>query len=362
MAMTSRERILTAFEHREPDRVPTFIWINGEAMERVIEHLGVEDAAEAHRRLRIDRWEGVGLSSSRPEEVQDQIEALVPDEYKDDERFEVQWSGRVVRVHQGSHYLDDPVWLPLADAEEPEDLEPYPLPRPEWVSMPEDLPAQVRSLQDDGALVMGHLEQPFKSAWLLRGMDDVLMDYVIRPELLDALYDCFYGVAVRRGELFAQAGVDLIQITGDLAMQDRMIMSPDAWRRFDRERLREVISRIKAANPDTRVMMHTDGDCRAIVDNLIDCGLEVLNPIQPECMDPAKFKQRWGDRLVMHGCVSLQRSLPFGEPADVDREIKHLIDRCGIGGGLCLGPSNVIFKEIPPENVVALYDAVQRHS
>ncbi len=362
MPMTSRERILTAFEHREPDRVPTFIWIGNDAMDRVAEHLRSGSHAEVHERLRIDRWEAVDLETNRPPGAREQIDALVPDEYKGDKRYQVQLSGRVVRVHREPHYLDDPAWLPLAGAEVPGDLEAYPLPKSEWISMPEGLPARVRKLQDDGALVMGHLQQPFKSAWLLRGMDEVLMDYVLRPELLDALYDCFYGEAARRGELFAQAGVDLIQITGDLAMQDRMIISPDSWRRFDGERLRHLVSRVKAANPETRVMMHTDGDCRAIVDDLIGCGLEVLNPIQPECMDPVEFKRRWGDRLVMHGCVSLQKSLPFGAPADVDREVKHLIEHCATDGGLCLGPTNVIFKEIPPENVVALYDAVQRHS
>lgn len=358
MAMTSRERILTCFEHRSPDRVPTFIWINRDAMDGLLAHLGLNSDREAHERLRIDRWESVGLQVRWPDECQALIDSLVPDEYRDDEQYRVMSGGRVVRVHPGSDYLEDVVWLPLAEAERPEDLDFYPFPREEWITVPEDLPDRIQALKDEGAVVIGELTQPFKAAWLVRGMDNVLMDYAIRPGLLDRLYDILYGWARAVGVRLVEAGVDMVQITGDLAMQNSLIMSPDAWRRFDKGRLKALISGLKAANPAAYVMMHTDGDSRAIVPDLIECGLDVLNPIQPECMDPAEFKRDHGDRLVMHGCVSLQKTLPFGTPEDVRAEIRHLIEHCSMGGGLCLGPSNVIFKEIPLENVVAMYDAV----
>lgn len=361
MPTTSRQRILTCFEHRQPDRVPTFIWINPDATQRLAAHLGLGSETEVHERLRIDRWESVGLQVRAPAECQDQIRSLVPDHYKDDDRYHVNSSGRVVRLHPGSDYLEDSVWHPLAEAEAPEDLDLYPLPRQEWITVPEDLPHRVQALKDQGAVVMGHLTQPFKAAWLLRGMDNVLMDYAIRPGLLDRLYDVLYGFQEAMGARMAEAGVDIVQITGDIAMQNSLIMSPDAWRRFDKARLKRLISALKEANPGVRAMMHTDGDARAIVEDLIECGLDILNPIQPECMDPVEFKRECGDRLVMHGCVSLQKTLPFGSPHDVESEIQHLIEHCNANGGLCLGPSNVIFKEIPPENVVAMYDAVAEY-
>jgi len=361
MTMTSRQRILTCFEHRQPDRVPTFIWIDRSSTEQLVSYLGVESEQQAYRRLGIDDWRNVGARLNVPPEHQQRIYDAVPEQFKDDPLYKISPSGRVVRQHEAPHYLDDVAWLPLAGAEEPEELDWYPLPRPEWIEPPQDLPDQIAAFQAEGALVIGHLIQPFKAAWLLRGMDNVLMDYLIRPALLERLYDVIYEVEAEKGALLARAGVDLIQITGDLAMQDRLLMSPDAWRRLDRPRLKKLIARIKDAAPRVKVMMHSDGDVRAIVPDLIECGLDALNPIQPECMDPFEFKRSYGDRLVMHGCVSLQRTLPFGSPQEVKEEVWRLIEGCGTDGGLCLGPSNVIFKEIPPQNVAAMYEAVAEY-
>jgi len=153
-----------------------------------------------------------------------------------------------------------------------------------------------------------------------------------------------------------------VQIVGDIAMQDRLMMAPDTWRRFDRPRLNAMIEVVRAAVPDVRIGMHSDGKVTDIVPDLIAAGIEILNPIQPECMDPLDVKRQWGDRLVLHGCVSIQRTIPFGSPADVKREIHELIDGCGRDGGLIIGPSNVLMKEFPLDNIIAMYEAVTEHA
>jgi len=92
---------------------------------------------------------------------------------------------------------------------------------------------------------------------------------------------------------------------------------------------------------------------------LVEIGISVLNPIQPECMEPAEVKRRWGDRITLHGCISLQRTLPFGSPDDVRREVEDLIRTCGMDGGLILMPSNVIQPDTSVENIIACYHAAR---
>lgn len=202
------------------------------------------------------------------------------------------------------------------------------------------------------------MTQAFKSAWLVRGMNNVLMDYLINPNLINEMYERIYSFATASCISLVKAGVDMIEITGDIGMQRGLMMSPAVWRKFDKERLGKLILRLKEINPDLKMFMHTDGDVSEIIEDLIEIGIDILNPIQPECMAPAEIKKKYGDRLVLHGAVSLQKTLPFGSPEDVREEVRFLIKNCNVDGGFVIGPSNVLFKEIPPENIVAMYEAV----
>jgi len=356
--MNSRERILTALAHKQPDRCPTYIWINDDAMQNVTEYLGVGSAEEAEEALGIDKWQAVGLNIAYPEECLARIEALVPPEYKDNPEFYVTQEGRVVRIHEGASYLEDAVWYPLQDAESVEDLDIYPFPQEEWIEVPEGLEDEIKRLKETHHVVYGGVPQPFKSAWLVRGMHNVLMDYLIRPDLINEMYERIYSFSTAYCVRLVRAGVDMIQIVGDLGMQNSLIMSPKVWRKFDKWRLRKMIAKLKGINPDLKIYMHTDGDVSEIIEDLIEVGIDVLNPIQPECMDPVEIKRKYGDRLVLHGAVSLQKTLPFGSPEDVKEEVRYLIKNCNVNGGFVIGPSNVLFKEIPPENIVAMYEAV----
>jgi hypothetical protein len=363
--VNSRERLLTAFAHKPPDRCPTYIWINDDAMQGLVEHLGVGSSREAEEVLRIDKWHSVGSDATYPDDYvaypddyRERIVAWVPSVYRDNPGFQITGNGRVARIHEGVHYLEDTVWNPLQEAETEDDLDAYPFIQEAWIQLPDDLEQEIQSYKDVGYVVQAGLSHPFKSAWLLRGMRDVLMDYLIRPELIRELYDRMYRLVVAIAKRLVEAGVDVIQIVGDLAIQNSLIMSPHTWRDFHKWRLENMISQLKGINPDLKFYMHSDGNVSAIIQDLIDVGVDILNPIQPECMDPVEIKGRYGDRLTLHGAVSLQRTLPFGSPQDVKHEVRYLVENCNVSGGFVLGPSNVLFKEIPPENIVAMYEAV----
>jgi len=222
-----------------------------------------------------------------------------------------------------------------------------------------DLPERVARLKADGRFVTAGVTQPYKTAWQARGMEDLLADYLLNPEFVEKLYDKIYAFETVKAEVAARAGVDMFGIGGDIAMQDRVIMGPDNWRRIDKPRLAALIATVKSVKPDTHIFIHSDGDLTEIMDDLIEIGFDVIDPIQPECMDPVEVKKRWGDRITLHGCGSLQRTLPFGTVADVRDEVVGLIENCGRNGGLVLRVSNAIGFDCPLENVLAFFEAAR---
>lgn len=347
-----------AFSHRQPDRCPTYIWINDDALEKLVEYMGASSVEGAKEGLGIDKWQEVRLNISPPDGYQERIDSLVPSKYKNNEEFCVTSEGRAVCIHEGSDYLEDTVWYPLQKIDKVKDLDIYPFPQEDWIELPDNLENEVKEYKEAGYVVSAEIAQPFKSAWLLRGMHNVLMDFLINPDLISEIYERIYSFATAQCLHLVKAGVDVIKIVGDLGMQKSLIMSPDTWRKFDKWRLRKIIPKLKEINPELKLYMHTDGDVSEIIDDLIEVGIDILNPIQPECMSPVEIKRKYGDRLVLHGGVSLQRTLPFGAPSEVKEEVKYLIENCNVDGGYVLGPSNVLFKEIPPENIVAMYEAV----
>ena len=190
-------------------------------------------------------------------------------------------------------------------------------------------------------------------------MDNVLADYLIHRDLLEALYDHLYALYTDMTKRMAAAGVDMITITGDIAMQDRIIMGPDTWRAVDKPRLAKLVADTRAVNPDVYFYIHSDGDVTDLVDDIVEIGFDILNPLQPECMDPVEIKKRWGDKLTLHGGISLQQTLPFGTPEEVRAEVEDLIKKCGYNGGLVVFPSNVIQPDTSVENIIACFHAAR---
>ncbi len=342
--------------HGEPDRCASFLWIDANAMGALNEYLGVGDYGESEKALGIDLWRGIHPKLDWPEERGKRVSAFIPVEYKEDPDARVLDDGR---VKKGGYIVHNP----LQNIESTAQLEDYPFPEGELLAETvEEISGKVEILKQEDAVVEGWVCQPFKEIWQLRGMDNTLCDFIINPEIAHGMYDRFYAYAESCAIRFTEAGVDVIHIHGDVAMQDRLMMSPEIWREFDKPRLLNLIKRCKGINPEVKIFMHSDGDMGEIIPDLIEAGLDILNPIQPECMDPFELKSEYGDSLVLHGAVSLQRTLPFGNPEDVREEARKLVDICGRGGGFVIGPSNSVMKEIPVENIVALYEEINTPS
>jgi len=158
----------------------------------------------------------------------------------------------------------------------------------------------------------------------------------------------------------AGADVDILRLGDDVGSQRAMLMSPDTWRTWFKPRLADLIRAAKAVKPDMLVFYHSDGYIEPIIPDLIEIGLDILNPVQPECMDPAQLKREYGRDLAFWGTIGTQTTMPFGDAEEVRRVVKERIDTVG-PEGLLLAPTHVLEPDVPWENIEAFADAVEEY-
>ncbi len=357
-AMTSRERVLATIAHKQPDRCPVDFWARADVSARLRAHLGLATQEELLERLGIDLrllpiGERVAAFEARANGVLNGSSESSGKRYvlHPDGRFEDAW-GVVRKLGQDGLYDQ---WVSGPFAENP-DLDRFAWPQGDLYDSVEALRARAAGWKGRYA-VMGRLTLPFKSAWHMRGFENFLCDMMADPPYARALLQRIADYELDKGLRLARAGADIIGIYGDLAMQDRMLVHPGAWRQTEKPILADLVCRLRAVKPDLKIFFHSDGDVTEIIPDYLEIGADILNPIQPECMDPAVVKRDFGDRLTMHGTLSLQRTLPKGTPDDVRREVLDRIRTCGREGGLILCPSNLLQNDTPLENILAIYDA-----
>jgi uroporphyrinogen-III decarboxylase len=154
-------------------------------------------------------------------------------------------------------------------------------------------------------------------------------------------------------------GVDMIWTGDDVGTQRGMLMSPKMWRQFFKPKMAHLIASLKAINPKVKVAYHSDGDISPIIPELIEIGLDILNPVQPACMDPARLKNEYGKNLCFWGSIDEQYTLPFGSPADVEKEVRTRLQTIGKKGGLIIGPTHHVQLDTPLENFWAMVNTIK---
>jgi len=201
----------------------------------------------------------------------------------------------------------------------------------------------------------------FEVAWYMRSMELLLMDFVDNPEFADTLLDRITAKREAQAALYTELGVDLICLGDDVGTQQGMLMSLPMWRRWLKPRLARVIAAAKRVRPDVLINYHSDGNMGAVIPELIEIGVDILNPVQPECLDPIELKRSYGERLSFWGTIGIQHTLPFGTPQEVREEVRTRIETVGAGGGLLIGPTHIVEPEVPLENIVAMVEAVKEY-
>jgi uroporphyrinogen decarboxylase len=195
----------------------------------------------------------------------------------------------------------------------------------------------------------------FELSWYLRGMERVLEDLVTNKDFVHAYLDRLVTWVDVAGTRLVEMGVDAIWTGDDFGMQHQMIIAPAVFREFFKPRYANLYSKWKSINPRLKIAHHSDGNIYSIIGDFIEIGLDILNPIQPKSMDPARLKKEFGKHLTFWGGVDVQQVLPFGTVDEVVNEVKLRLRTMGKGGGMILCPSHAIQPETPLENILAFY-------
>ncbi len=357
--MTFHERFNLALAHQLPDRLPMdLLWPRAETIATLKEHFQTDSAEEVFCKLGIDfRW--IKMAARFPD-FDKRVNGVLgentpapgtPCIFHDQQTFEDPW-GIIQRVGDDGKYLQ---WRggPLA---EKEDLLGWALPSVVYPTE-EEIAKSLARFADFITVI--EIEFPFKIAWHLCGMEHFLTLMLERPEMVEQLYDRIYSFQTEKAVLAAKAGYDVIAVVGDIAGQYGMMFSPALFERFDALRFSGLIKQVRKANPQTKILYHSDGNIEAAIPSLIRCGIDILNPIQSACMDPAEIKSNFGRQLTFHGTISVQNTIPNGMVQDVRNEVITRIKTVGYNGGLVVSPENSIPYDAPLENILALYEAVK---
>ncbi|MFP4383337.1 MAG: uroporphyrinogen decarboxylase family protein [Spirochaetia bacterium] len=251
---------------------------------------------------------------------------------------------------------------PMESMQKLSEFKEYPYPVPEdwdWSAFE----TNSARLKENGRVVAAGLAMTiFEIAWYMRGMDRFMMDMMTEPELAEYHMDRITEIRCRSAAEYAGRGADILFLGDDVATQRGMMMSPEMWRRFLKPRLREVIRCAKKINPEIMIDYHSDGDASEIVGELIEIGVDILNPVQPECMDPGELKRLYGTELTFHGTIGTQTTMPFGTPDEVRWVCKKMMETVGAGGGLLLAPTHVLEPEVPWINIEAMIETIRERN
>lgn len=361
--MKHRDRVSAALNHEEADRCPMQISFTPEFAARLGAELKTLEAADTAARSHNPHGGGNTYWLERQID-QDMLLTSVgwansyyqeEGEYTDE--WGIGWKSQEYETLYGTGRYTEIARHPLSNDEAIESYRPPDPNRPELYT---EAGRVIDTYRDEYWIVGVTVTTIFETAWALRGLEAIMMDFVVNPDLVERILDIpdsYHRTAAKR---LVQMGVDMIWTGDDMGGQSAMVISPEMWRRFFKPRMARFISECKAINPAVKIAYHSDGRIFEIIPDLIEIGLDVLNPIQPASMDPAEVKRLFGDRLCFWGSIDEQHTLPFGTPYEVREEVLQRIQTIGKNGGLIIGPTHHIQLDTPMENFWALVNTIRQ--
>jgi uroporphyrinogen decarboxylase len=380
MPLTSRERVLTALAHEEPDRVPIVIGVSNATgikmgtyreLKALIGVTAPDDAmydwpelgtaALDEATLRRLHTDVRGVLDREPAAVLERNAAREP--HSD---YVNSWGSGAVEIAPGEWF---PMVEPLAEATTLDAIERFPWPDMDDPTRVAHMTADAARLAADGEyaiMVAPWLLFPLERAFAMQGMDRFLMNTALEPEFAEALLRRIGDLCERlMGHVLDAVGpnVDIVKIGDDLGTQQSLLMSPAGYRSMLKPIHADLIASIKRRTP-AKVFFHTDGDVFPLLDDLVEIGVDILNPIQTSAgkmADLATLKARYGDALVLCGAIDTQRILPRGTPDEVRAEVRRVIGELAPGGGYLLSSVHTIMNDVPAANVLAMVDAVEAY-
>jgi len=364
--VNSKKRVLAAINHQIPDRIPLDGDFREDVWATLEDHFGTTNTDEIMETLGLD------FRYSLMEPASSFAERAIP---SPSQILDIGVGRRNLAIRRDNGWLEDEYGIcripnstglywqyafhPLAESGLAEIRKyefPDSNPKERYLGIGSDL-----ARWGESYFTVIEVRNIFKMSWELRGFERYMMDLVLEPLLVETLADRVMEHLIEQSKQLAKCGVDIIMIAGDIAMQESMMLSPQMWRKYFKPRLRTWLDEVRGEG-DIYFMFHSDGNMEPVIDDLIEVGFDVIDPIQPECMDVVEVKRRFGSRVCLRGTISCQRTLPFGTADDVADEVRQRIFCCGQDGGLILSPSNTVQPDVPVENILALYMTAQNIS
>ena len=343
--MDSRERVLASISHRRPDRVPADLWAEPGVWERLKKDLGCATEDEVRERLEID------VRYLSPRYPADTITGGVRQNM---------WGERWEKTSTVYGVEWEHTRGVLFDAKGIEDLEAFPWPTCDQVDYSHV--AEDARRAEGHAIFYGNADF-FERPGLVRGLENILVDVLINQDMVDYLQERFVSFFIEdfyRTMEAAGRRIDVFWALTDLGTQERLLMGRDTMERYIFAPLRKMAEVVHREG--VKVMFHSCGAVRDVIPQLIDCGVDILNPLQPAArgMEPAGLKKDFGARLAFHGGIDIQYLLPHEGPEKVAAEARRIAGILGRDGGYVLSPSHNIQLDTSTDNILAMYRPLAR--
>jgi len=323
--MNSRERILTTLNHEEPDRIPIYNHITPEVLKIIEKNTNTKgyDAEIAAGNEWIIYTIGVCANFY----------------LKDINEYTDEWGIVWKKVpHEGGIYTEM-VYHPLENLD---NYSNYKFPDPLEKNRYKPLKKLIDKYKNDFVVVGGIPCTLFENAWYLRGMENWLMDLLTNKDFVNDILDKLTDFYIIAGRELVKEGVDIIWTGDDFGMQDRMFIRKEQFIEFFKPRYAKIFSELRKINKNIMFAHHSDGYIEPIIEDFIEIGLDILNPVQPQCMDPVEIKKKYGKHLSFWGTVDNQYILPFGTEIELFDELTRLIRGVAPGGGYIMGSAHCI--------------------
>lgn len=378
--MNSRERLLTTFNHQEPDRIPfdmgstQVTGIHVVAYRNLREYLGLPKVVpvmcDVVQQLALpddDLVEQLGIDVRGLFPLNSHNWNIAEEEHEEYWEFHDEWGLTQQRLKpEGLYYSVS--FNPLADPETTiDDVQKHSWPDtgdPRRIAGLRDLALQYRA-QGKAVMIKGVLAGIFEMAQRVRGMENLLLDLAADEVFAMSIVDKMVESKIKFWEMALPPLADVIDVVSeadDYGTQFSQLISPDMFRRLFKPRIAEVIRCIKRLAPSAKIFFHSDGNVRPIIPDFIEIGVDILNPVQPNAagMDPIGIKKDFGKDLVFWGAgVETQSVLPFGTPQEVKDDVRCNIDALAPGGGYVFNTVHNIQADVPPQNIMAMIEALR---
>jgi len=372
--MTHRERLVAAISNKQPDMIPIDLGgtvdssIVVEGYEKLKKHFGIETENKiCHRMMRVVQVDERilraldidtrGVFPGKP--IKGGEQELGPGRYRDP------WG--VERVHPEHSYYYDQISFPLSGEITISDISNYPWPDPDDPGLVQGLKERLKWIREntDCAAILSLPAPCVHTSQYLRGFEEWFCDFVLNPRILEALLDAVLEVTLQIAKnQLKEVGqeVDVIIFADDLGAQDGLQISHDHFLKYVKPRLEKYLGEIHDLSP-AKVLFHSCGSVASIIEDLIEIGIDVLNPVQVTAadMNPAELKEKYRGRMAFWGGMDSQKILPRGSVKEVKKAVEELIEQMGEGGGLVLSSVHNIQPDVPLDNILAMFQHAREY-